>query len=84
MPPIIPATRASEVVPPRAINLPAFSDLGRVFGGLTKTGGPVRRAINNLKSVLFNKLSEGPDAKTALEVAALIDEAAQKIERLGA
>ena len=45
---------------------------------------PVRRAMHNLKSVLFDKLSAGAGEKTVLEVAALIDEAAQKIEKLRA
>ncbi|WNG30012.1 PadR family transcriptional regulator [Cystobacter fuscus] len=45
---------------------------------------PVRRAMHNLKSVLFDTLSDGADKKIVLEVAALIDEAAQKIERLRA
>lgn len=44
---------------------------------------PVRRAMHNLKSALFDKLANATDAKTALDVAAIIDEAAQKIERLG-
>jgi DNA-binding PadR family transcriptional regulator len=43
---------------------------------------PVRRAMHNLKSVLFDTLSAEADKKTILDVAALIDEAAQKIERL--
>ena len=43
---------------------------------------PVRRAMHNLKSVLFDKLSAGTDEATVLAVAAFIDEAAQKIERL--
>ncbi|MHA7633967.1 PadR family transcriptional regulator [Corallococcus sp. M7] len=43
---------------------------------------PVRRAMQNLKSVLFDTLSPGVDKKVVLDVAALIDEAAQKIERL--
>ncbi|SET73180.1 PadR family transcriptional regulator [Stigmatella erecta] len=43
---------------------------------------PVRRAMHNLKSVLFDKLSARTDEQTVLDVAALIDEAAQKIERL--
>ena len=43
---------------------------------------PVRRAMHNLKSVLFNKLSAGTDRETVLQMVALIDEAAQKIERL--
>lgn len=44
---------------------------------------PVRRAMHNLKSVLMEKLVKTTDAKTALDIAALIDEAAHKIERLG-
>ena len=43
---------------------------------------PVRRAMHNLKSVLFNKLSAGADRETVHQVVALIDDAAQKIERL--
>ena len=43
---------------------------------------PVRRAMHNLKSVLFNKLSAETDRETVLQLVALIDEAAQKIERL--
>jgi hypothetical protein len=38
--------------------------------------------MQNLKSVLFDKLSSGAPEQTILDVAALIDEAAQKIERL--
>jgi len=43
---------------------------------------PVRRAMHNLKSVLFNKLSARADRETVLQMVALIDEAAQKIERI--
>ncbi|TPE61397.1 PadR family transcriptional regulator [Sandaracinobacter neustonicus] len=44
---------------------------------------PVRRAMANLAAVLQAKLREGGADKAALlDVAALIDEAAQKIERL--
>ena len=43
---------------------------------------PVRRAMHNLKSVLFSKLSAGADRETVLQTVALLDEAAQKIERL--
>lgn len=42
---------------------------------------PVRRAMENLKTVLRNRLPAA-DRDTVLAVAALIDEAAQKIERL--
>ena len=45
-------------------------------------GGPVRRAIMNLKTVLHDRLAEEGDAETLHAVAAIIDEAAQKIERL--
>lgn len=43
---------------------------------------PMRRAMHNLKSVLMHRLSEGLDRDKLLEAVALIDEAAQKIERL--
>ncbi len=46
-------------------------------------GAPIRRAMENLKMALRGRLEkEGADADTMLEVAALIDEAAAKIERL--
>lgn len=44
---------------------------------------PVRRAMGNLKAVLLHRLGEGEvDAETQHAIVALIDEAAQKIERL--
>lgn len=44
---------------------------------------PVRRAIQNLKAALNDRLSqEGVDKNLIFEVAGLIDEAAAKIERL--
>lgn len=47
------------------------------------SGGPVRRAMGNLKAVLQQKLGEHEvDGDTLHHIAALIDEAAQKIERL--
>lgn len=46
-------------------------------------GAPVRRAMGNLKIALQARLSRGDASDaTLLDVAALIDEAAQKIERL--
>ncbi|MFB0873073.1 MULTISPECIES: PadR family transcriptional regulator [unclassified Sphingobium] len=46
-------------------------------------GGPVRRAMHNLRFALQNRLEkEGADEQTLFDVAALIDEAATKIERL--
>lgn len=46
-------------------------------------GGPVRRAMGNLRTVLLDRLSrEGVQTETMHEVAAILDEAARKIERL--
>jgi DNA-binding PadR family transcriptional regulator len=42
---------------------------------------PIRRAMHNLKSVLMHRLGEGLDRDRLLQAVALIDEAAQKIER---
>ena len=45
--------------------------------------GPVRRAVENLKSVLRNRLVGGEATKDQLhDIAAIIDDAAQRIERL--
>ncbi len=47
------------------------------------SGGPIRRAMGNLRAVLQDRLSaEGVDADTLHDVAAILDEAARKIERL--
>jgi DNA-binding PadR family transcriptional regulator len=46
-------------------------------------GAPIRRAMGNLRQVLQHRLMrEDADSDTLLDVAAIIDEAAQKIERL--
>ena len=46
-------------------------------------GGPVRRAMRNLKTVLIDRLDrEDVKAETMHQVAAILDDAAQKIERL--
>ncbi len=46
-------------------------------------GGPVRRAMGNLRTVLLDRLGrEGVQTETMHEVAAILDEAARKIERL--
>ncbi len=44
--------------------------------------GPVWRAMQNLKTVLHDRLSGGVDKQALLAVAELIDDAAKKIERL--
>jgi DNA-binding PadR family transcriptional regulator len=43
---------------------------------------PIRRALHNLRSVLQSRLGEGLDKARMHDAAALIDEVAQKIERL--
>lgn len=44
---------------------------------------PVRRAMMNLRTASIQRLTrEGTDAETAFAIAALLDDAAQKIERL--
>ena len=43
---------------------------------------PIRRALHNLRSVLQSRLGEGLDKDRMHDAAALIDEAARKIERL--
>ena len=43
---------------------------------------PIRRAMGNLRQVLHHRLATEDDADTLHEVAALLDEVAQKIERL--
>jgi len=46
-------------------------------------GGPVRRAKGNLRTVLLDRLGkDGVQSETMHEVAAILDEAARKIERL--
>lgn len=47
------------------------------------SAAPVRRAMMNLRTAAIQRLTrEGADAETAFAIAALLDEAAQKIERL--
>lgn len=71
------AERAAEVAA-------LFERLAEVGAWRERTdGGPVRRAMGNLKMVLQHRLGRGEaDAETLHQVAAIIDEAAQRIERL--
>jgi len=61
-----------------------FERLAEVGAWRERTdGGPVRRAMGNLKMVLQHRLGRGEaEAETLHQVAAILDEAAQKIERL--
>jgi DNA-binding PadR family transcriptional regulator len=60
-----------------------FARLAEVSAERQRTdGGPVRRAMGNLRQVLHHRLATEDNADTLHEVAALLDEVAQKIERL--
>lgn len=61
-----------------------FQRLGALAARREKTeGGPVRRAMHNLRSVLQHRLAgDDVDRETLHQVAAMLDEVAQKIERL--
>ena len=61
-----------------------FARLAQLASAQQRTdGGPVRRAMGNLRAVLMGRLDrEGVPTETLHEVAAILDEAARKIERL--
>lgn len=61
--------------------LERLSDLGP---DRSRTGGaPIRRAVGNLLAALWHRVAEdGVDEAKLHEIAAILDEAAQKIERL--
>jgi len=61
-----------------------FARLAQLATAQQRTdGGPIRRAMGNLRAVLLNRLDrEGVQAETLHEVAAILDETARKIERL--
>lgn len=62
----------------------AFAKLAEMGAQREKTdGAPIRRAMGNLRQVLQHRLTrEDVTVETLHEVAALLDEVAQKIERL--
>ena len=61
--------------------LKRLAELGAQTG--RTDGGPIRRSMGNLRVALQNRLSRGEFSQDTLhDVAALIDEVAQKIERL--
>ena len=61
-----------------------FARLAQLASARERTdGGPVRRAMGNLRAVLIDRLyRDGVQTETLHEVAAILDEAARKIERL--
>ncbi len=69
----------------REAEVEALFDRLSALGSMRARGakGPIRRAMGNLKAVLHQRLAEDEiDADLLHEVAAILDEAAQKIERL--
>jgi DNA-binding PadR family transcriptional regulator len=62
----------------------AFARLAQLADMANRTdGAPVRRAVHNLRSAVIERLSrESADSELGFEVARIIDEATQKIERL--
>lgn len=62
----------------------AFTRMASIAENASKTNvGPVKRAMANLRTAAIQKItSENANDQTAFAIAALIDEAAQKVERL--
>ena len=61
-----------------------FERLNSMGGDHRKAGGaPIKRAVGNLLSALWHRVTRDEvDEKTLHDIAAILDEAAQKIERL--
>ncbi|MBC2666878.1 helix-turn-helix transcriptional regulator, partial [Novosphingobium flavum] len=74
----------AELVTGKALADAAFARLSALASAAARTdAAPVRRAMTNLKTALGDRLGrDGTDSETIFAIAALIDEAAQKIERL--
>ncbi len=71
------AAKADEVT----VLLNRLSEMGKQR--LKTDGAPIRRAMGNLRAVLQNRLvSDDVTTQTLHDVAAILDEAAQKIERM--
>lgn len=74
----------AELASGQALADTAFARLAALASEAARTdAGPVRRAMTNLKTALGERLGRDPaDGEVAFAIAALLDEAAQKIERL--
>ncbi|MCX7366434.1 MAG: PadR family transcriptional regulator [Alphaproteobacteria bacterium] len=69
----------------RAEEIPALLDRLAKLAHMRERsdGGPVRRAMQNLKTVLMDRLDrEGVKTETLHQIASILDDASQKIERL--
>ena len=65
-------------------NWDAFLNKGKVAEPLPPLPAPVKRAMGNLRQALHDLLGRGDLSHEAvLDLATLIDEVAQKVERLG-
>lgn len=62
----------------------AFSRLAAMADQTSRTdAAPIRRAMMNLRTACMQRMSQdGSDTETAFAIAAILDEAAQKIERI--
>lgn len=78
------AAGRAELAAGQAIADAAFARIAAMASAAAITdAAPVRRAMTSLRSALAERLGrEGADSETAFAIAALLDEAAQKIERL--
>ncbi|MFM5948257.1 MAG: PadR family transcriptional regulator [Novosphingobium sp.] len=74
----------AEVETKRAEIDAAFARLAAMAEQASRTdAAPVRRAMMNLRTASIQRMTRGEvDAETAFAIAAILDEAAQKIERL--
>lgn len=74
----------AEVEAKRAEIDAAFARLAAMAEQATRADpAPVKRAMMNLRTAAIQRMTrEGTDAETAFAIAALLDDAAQKIERL--
>ncbi len=78
------AEGAAQLAEKRAEVEALFARLAQLATARERTdGAPIRRAMGNLRAVLMHRLDrDGVQAETLHQVAAILDEAAQKIERL--
>ncbi len=74
----------AEIEAKRAVIDAAFARLAAMADQASRTdAAPIKRAMMNLRTASVQRMTRGDaDNETALAIAALLDEAAQKIERL--
>lgn len=74
----------AEVETNKAVIEALFTRLAKLGEASSRTdSAPVRRAVHNMKAALMERLGrEGAESELGFEIARIIDEATQKIERL--